>query len=102
MNATALRCIGAGLAALGAFILAIRVKKILDSLHIVAKCHEENIRQLMEQLAGSRKPIAHFDNSTEHVKLAQKIGSKLLVVGFLFIFLGNVFTGLSALLPDSK
>lgn len=102
MSGTAMRCIGAGLNALGAFILAIRVKKVLDSLHIVARCHEENIRQLMEKMGGSMAPVAHFDNSTEHVKAAQKIGAKLLVVGFLLIFVGNVFIGLSALLPDSR
>ena len=96
MNTHTLKIIGVAFNALGALILAIRVKKILDAVAAVLHCHEANIQQLMREITGTnRDHIVNFANSPAQVEKAQKIGVKLLVLAFVMLFVGNALTGIS-------
>ncbi len=70
---------------IGSAILAYRVTGILSALSLVAKCHEQNIQQLMPNYKGD---IHNFANSTKHVDKAQKNG--LLITGFIFLIVSGV------------
>jgi hypothetical protein len=94
MNPITLRAFGIGMTALGALILAFRVKNLLDALITVAKFHEENIKQL----TGSGRGVVQFVNSTKHVEKAQKLGTKLLFFGFFCIVIGSVLNAVSLFL----
>lgn len=94
-----LRVIGVSLSALGALMLAFRVKRILDALIAVAVCHEENQQQLARMANPNEPgPFVQFTNSTASVERAKKSGTILLVVGFLFIAVGNGLNAISLLL----
>lgn len=70
---------------IGSIILAYRVTGILSALSLVAKCHEENIKQLMPNHNGD---IHNLGNSTAHIEKAQKNG--LLITGFAFLIASGV------------
>ena len=59
-------------------------KSIVKALSLVALAHEANIDQLM---SGTQQ-IAHFGNSTEHVRRAK--GTGLLIAGFLMLAASGV------------
>ena len=91
MNPIYLKAIGIGLNVIGTIILAIRVKKILDALVSAIKFHDINIQQLVD----NKDVMLNFQNSPVFVEKAQALGTKLLVLGFLFIIVGNLLNGLA-------
>ena len=99
MDPQILKVVGVAFNAVGALILAIRVKKILDAVAASLHCHEANIQQLMKEITGKNlENICNFTNSPAQVDKAQKIGVKLLVIAFTMLFIGNALIGLSVLL----
>lgn len=95
MTTIYLRIIGIAFNALGAIILAIRVKGILDALVYAQKINDINFRVLIKILNGEEqlKPmIVGMDNQ---VARSQKIGIWLLAAGFSCIAFGNILVGVS-------
>jgi|SRR5208282_2360557 len=69
----------------GTLLLAVRVKRILSALSLVARVHDKNF----EHAASG----AVFTRATEHVKRAEKEGVSLLVVGFALLILAACLNG---------
>lgn len=85
MSIESIKIIAAILSIAGSGILAFRVTGILSALSLVASAHEISIQQLMPNHQGN---IVNLENSTAHVKKAQKKG--LLITGFILIILSGV------------
>jgi hypothetical protein len=90
-----LRIAGIGLNAIGAIILAWRVKGILDMMVAAHQATDVNIRLLMDILAGQRQTVPLVVGMDEQVARKQKAGIWLLVIGFACIGIGNVLVGVS-------
>jgi hypothetical protein len=90
-----LRIIGISLNALGAIILAIRVKSILDTLVMAQKANDINFRILVTILNGKRQDDPLIFGMPDHVERSQKFGIWLLFAGFLCIATGNILVGVS-------
>lgn len=90
-----LRIAGIGLNAIGAIILAWRVKGILDMMVAAHQATDVNIRLLMDILAGQRQTVPLIVGMDEQVARKQKAGIWLLVIGFACIAIGNVLVGVS-------
>lgn len=90
-----LRIAGIGLNAIGAIILAWRVKGILDMMVAAHQATDVNIRLLMDILAGQRQTVPLTVGMDEQVARKQKAGIWLLVIGFACIAIGNVLVGVS-------
>lgn len=90
-----LRIAGIGLNAIGAIILAWRVKGILDMMVAAHQATDVNIRLLMDILAGQRQKVPLIVGMDEQVARKQKAGIWLLVIGFACIAIGNVLVGVS-------
>lgn len=81
--------------AIGAIILAWRVKGILDMMVAAHQATNVNIRLLMDILAGQRQKVSLIVGMDEQVARKQKAGIWLLVIGFACIAIGNVLVGVS-------
>lgn len=81
--------------AIGAIILAWRVKGILDMMVAAHQATDVNIRLLMDILAGQRQTVPLIVGMDEQVARKQKAGIWLLVIGFACIAIGNVLVGVS-------
>ncbi len=90
-----LRAIGIGLNALGALVLAWRVKGILDTLVTAQHANDLNFRLVMDILQGKQQIVPIVLGMNDQVEKKQRNGIWLLVLGFLAIGLGNVLVGLS-------
>ena len=86
---------GIGLNALGAIILAIRVKGILDTLVLAQEANDANFRLLIGILNSEGQPGPLVVGMNEQVARKQRRGVWLLVAGFACIALGNILVGLS-------
>lgn len=73
----------------GTLLLAIRVKRILTALSLVARVHEKNFDQRAS--AGADQVV--FTGSTEHLKRAESRGFTLLVLGFALLIFSAVLNG---------
>lgn len=90
-----LRIVGIGLNAIGAVILAWRVKGISDMMVTAHQATDVNIRLLMNILSEQRQTIPLIVGMDEQVARKQKAGISLLVIGFACIAVGNVVVGAS-------
>lgn len=90
-----LRIAGIGLNAIGAIILAWRVKGILDMMVAAHQATDVNIRLLMDILAGQQQVVPLIVGMDEQVARKQKAGIWLLIIGFACIAIGNVLVGVS-------
>lgn len=93
--ATWLRIAGIALNALGAIILAIRVKGILDTLVMAQEANDINFRILIDILNNEKQATPLVVGMNEHVARSQKVGIWLLVAGFACIAVGNILVGAS-------
>lgn len=93
--ATWLRIAGIALNALGAIILAIRVKGILDMLVLAQEANDINFRILIDILNNGKQTTSLVVGMNEHVLRSQKVGIWLLVAGFACIAIGNILIGAS-------
>ena len=93
--ATYLRIIGISLNALGALVLAWRVKGILDTLVLAQHANDINFRLLIGILNNEEQEIPLTIGMNEQVEKQQKRGIWLLVFGFILIGAGNILVGVS-------
>lgn len=93
--ATWLRIIGISLNAIGAIVLAVRVKSIVDALVMAQEANDLNFRILMDLLNGQSQKAPLVVGMNEQAARQQKAGAWLLVVGFSAIAVGNALVGLS-------
>jgi hypothetical protein len=92
---TSVRILGISLNALGAIVLAWRVKGILSALVVAQEADDRNFRLLIAILNGEKQKGPLIVGMDEHVVRKQKRGVWLLVVGFACIAVGNILVGLS-------
>jgi len=92
---TYLRVLGIGMNALGAILLAWRVKGILDTLVLAQHANDINFRLLIGILNNGKQEIPLTVGMNEQVEKKQKRGIWLLVLGFSLIAIGNIIAGLS-------
>lgn len=90
-----LRILGVALNALGALILAWRVKGILDALVAAQHANDTNFRLLIDVLNGERQAVPLVVGMNDQVERKQRRGTYLLVVGFALIAIGNILVGIS-------
>lgn len=90
---TWLRIAGIVLNALGAIILSIRVKGILDTLVTAQKANDINFRALINIFNNEKQAVPLVVGVSEHVARSQKVGIWLLVAGFVCIAVGNILVG---------
>ena len=90
-----LRFLGIALNALGAFVLAWRLKGILDALVLAQQANDGNFRLLIRILNREPQELPLVVGMDEQVVRKQKRGVWLLVAGFACIALGNILVGLS-------
>ncbi len=81
--------------AVGALVLAWRVKGILDALVLAQHANDMNFRLVIGILNGERQRIPLTVGMNEQVERQQKQGIWLLVFGFSLIGVGNILVGLS-------
>jgi hypothetical protein len=93
--ATWLRIAGISLNALGAIILAFRMKGILDTLVLAQEANDINFRLLIDIISGGKQTIPLVVGMNEQVSRKQKVGIWLLVAGFSCIAIGNLLVGAS-------
>ncbi len=93
-----LRAIGIALNAAGAFLLAWRVKSILEMLVTAQHANDVNFRLLISLLNGQQQHSPLVVGMNEQVERAQKRGIWLLVTGFAAMGLGNALIALSWIL----
>ena len=86
---------GIALNALGAIILAIRVKGILDTLVMAQEANDINFRLLIDILNKAKQVAPIVVGMDAQVARKQKAGIWFLVAGFSCIALGNVLVGTS-------
>jgi len=90
-----LRILGIALNALGAIVLAIRVKRLMDTLVLAQKANDANFRTVIGHLNGQPQTVPLVVDMNEQAVGQQKRGIWLLVAGFLCIAAGNALVGLS-------
>lgn len=90
-----LRIAGIGLNAIGAIILAWRVKGILDMMVAAHQAADVNIRLVIDVLNGQQQTVPLVVGMDEQVARKQRAGIWLLVIGFACIAIGSVLVGVS-------
>lgn len=90
-----LRIAGIGLNALGAIILAWRVKGILNVMVSAHQAADINFRLVIDILNGQQQTAPLVVGMDKQVARKQKAGISLLVIGFACIALGNILVGAS-------
>lgn len=99
MNTEYLRIAGVVLSLAGTLVLAVRVTKILSVLSSAAKVADLNLRIEAQRASGDRSvPNIRMVGMSTHIEGVEKLGTKLLVLGFALQIAGAIATGLSFLL----
>ena len=81
--------------AIGALLLAWRVKNILDTLVEAQEFNDINIQAIISILKKENSNVPLIYGMASNVKNEQKKGILLLVFGFILIAIGNILVGLS-------
>jgi hypothetical protein len=90
---------GALLTACGSIVLALRVKGILSWVKHCLVAHENNIQQLQRILEGKAPTMPLINGTIFHLDNAEsQIGAKLLILGFVSLSFGMIFTAISYLI----
>ena len=95
MDLGVLRIIGIALNAIGALVLAWRVKGILDALVSAQHANDYNFRALIDIINREPNQLPLVVGMSERVEEKQKRGIWLLVFGFVLIGIGNILVGAS-------
>lgn len=86
-----IQIIGIVFSLLGTLILAIRITKILNSISMAVKFHDLNFQIQAERAGGNWSiPNMRHYGSGKHIIEAEKFGTKLLILGFLFQIIGGI------------
>ena len=88
-----LKVLAPSLMALGSIILAIRVKRILDALVLAASETAANHSMIVAHIADNA-PLSKTSGAEVHIRRCQRIGTGLLVLGFLLIAAGAITSGI--------
>ena len=90
------KLIGTILTALGSILLAWRIKVIVHWVSLALNAHEISIDVLMRAMNGQSQQFPLVSGSVKHLNdIENKLGVKLLVLGFGCLGLGMVFNALS-------
>jgi hypothetical protein len=92
---TWLRIGGITLNAIGALLLAWRVKGILDTMVVAHQAADINVRLIIGILKKQPQTNPLIVGMDDQVVRRQKVGIWLLVAGFVCIAVGNALVGLS-------
>lgn len=93
-----LKLLGALLAGLGSLVLAWRVKKLLTAIVDCLLTHDMSIKELLARANGGRQTMpAVVGMASVVLDIQDKIGLRLLVVGFVLFGVGLLCTALSYL-----
>ena len=95
MIVVGLRIVGIALNAIGAILLAWRVKGILDIMVVAHQAADVNARLLIDILNGQKPTTPLVVGMDEQVARRQKTSIWLLVVGFSCLAIGNILVGIS-------
>jgi hypothetical protein len=94
-----LKVLGVVLGLVGTIILAVRVTRLLDVLCMAVKMHDLNFQVKAARASGDRSiPNIQMHGASEHIDVAEKLGLKLLYLGFALQVAGGVCTAFSLLL----
>lgn len=90
---------GVILSLLGTIVLAMRVTKILGVLTMAAKITDMNMQIEAARANGNRNmPNIIMYGATTHIEGAEKLGTKMLVLGFMLQIIGGACTAVSFIL----
>ena len=93
-----LKVLGVVLSLAGTIILAVRVTKLLDVLSMAVKMHDLNFQVTAERASGNLSvPNIQMHGASGHIDVAEKLGLKLLVLGFALQIAGGACTAVSFL-----
>ena len=91
-----LKAVGVILSLAGTIVLAFRVTKMLEILALAAKMIDTNMQVEAARAAGCHDvPNIRMYGSSSHIAGVERMGTKLLVVGFALQILGGTCTALS-------
>ena len=90
-----LKTIGIALSLLGTLILAIRVTRLIEQLCLAVKSHDLNFEIEAARARGENIPNIRMYGNASHIDNEQKLGTKLLVVGFSLQILGGICNALA-------
>lgn len=94
-----MKIIGTLLSALGALVLAWRVKTILDMLVLAQHANDINFRNLSDAINRvGNAPQGVIVGMNEQVEMQQKRGIWLLVIGFSLIAIGSILNAISLMI----
>lgn len=93
-----LKVLGVMLSLAGTIILAVRVTKLLSVLSMTVKMHDLNFQVRAARASGDHSvPNIQMHGAYEHIDVAEKLGLKLLILGFALQIAGGACTALSLL-----
>lgn len=93
-----LKVLGVALSLAGTIILAVRVTKLLSVLSVAVKMHDLNFQVAAERASGNRSiPNIQIHGIHGHIDVAEKLGQKLLILGFALQIAGGACTAVSLL-----
>lgn len=81
---------------MGTLVLAVRVTQILRAISMAVQFHDLNFQITAERASGNTSiPNIQMYGSAQHIKNAEKFGTKLLVAGFALQIAGGICQVLS-------
>lgn len=95
MNLDSVKALAIVLNISGTFLVAYRVKIILDSVLLAVTFHDKNFEMIVAQREGLIDTVVVVHGTASGMDSAQKLGTKLLVLGFAFQLAGLVLHLLS-------
>lgn len=95
MNLDSVKALAIVLNIFGTFLVAYRVKIILDSVLLAVTFHDKNFEMIVAQREGLIDTVIVAHGTASGMDSAQKLGTKLLVLGFAFQLAGLVLHLLS-------
>jgi hypothetical protein len=93
-----LKLLGVVLSLAGTIILAVRVTKLLSVLSMAVKMHDLNLQIRAARASGNLSvPNIQGHGASTYIDVAEKLGLKLLILGFAFQIAGGACTAVSLL-----
>mgnify|MGYP003582732460 CR=1 FL=1 len=99
LHPSSLKIIGIVLSLIGTIILAFRVTQLLQTLCLAVKAHDLNFQMQAARADGTYQgPIIQMIGNDTHIEKAEKLGVKLLVIGFFMQIAGGACSAYALLL----
>lgn len=93
-----LKVLGVVLSLAGTIILAVRVTKLLSVLSMAVKMHDLNFQIMAKRTSGNYSiPNIQMYGAFRDIAVAEKLGLKLLILGFALQIAGGACTAVSLL-----